>query len=78
MEFLPVFNENVNGEAKIKVLMCLGPSEQPSRGGAPPWASFERVQLMDCDIGEEDWKGMTEGSAIARKGESLGRIGWIY
>ncbi|KAF4634307.1 hypothetical protein G7Y89_g3801 [Cudoniella acicularis] len=67
MEFLPVFVENKNGELKIKVLMCLEQSKQPSRAMADPKNSWERVQLMDCDIGEQDWKSMIDESLVSSR-----------
>ncbi|KAH6665441.1 heterokaryon incompatibility protein-domain-containing protein [Halenospora varia] len=77
MEFLPVFSEKENDKVRARVLMCLEHSKQESRGGAPPWAKWERVQLMDCDVEEGDWMSMMAGSATF--GEEVGSdIGWIY
>jgi hypothetical protein len=67
MEFLPVFFENMNDEARIKVLMCLEPSKQEPRSGPMPGDSFERVQLMDCDVGGKDWLEMIKGSPTSRE-----------
>ncbi|KAH8655053.1 heterokaryon incompatibility protein-domain-containing protein [Tricladium varicosporioides] len=77
MEFLPVFSEKLDGKVTAKVLMCLERSKKASRGGAPPWASWERVQIMDCNIGEEDWMSMIVGSASFDE-KKRKDTGWIY
>ncbi|KAH8655870.1 heterokaryon incompatibility protein-domain-containing protein [Xylariales sp. PMI_506] len=63
LEFLPVATDQpCGGAARIKTLMCLERSDAPSRNCSSPESSFERVQLMDCDIGHDEWKEMIAGS----------------
>lgn len=54
MQFMPVFVEKLGDEARIKVLMCLEPFEEEPNEELEglDCTAFERVQLMDCDIGE--------------------------
>jgi hypothetical protein len=74
MWFMPVFNEKTIDGARVKVLMCLEPTKKQLRSVSSADNSFERVQLMDCDIGETDWLSMIEGSPAFSE-----RVyGWIY
>ncbi|KAH8594260.1 heterokaryon incompatibility protein-domain-containing protein [Bisporella sp. PMI_857] len=78
MEFLPIFTEELNGKAKIKVLMCLEHSHQDLRGVGGPSDSFERVQLMDCDIEETDWIFKENTMDFGDKPVCMKPTRWIY
>lgn len=71
--FAPVVTEGEGEEERIKVIMCLrscadddddddGGDEGPSKRWAPKAFTYERVQVMDCDVGRDEWVKMMGGS----------------
>ncbi|KAI1774254.1 heterokaryon incompatibility protein-domain-containing protein [Hypoxylon cercidicola] len=54
MHFIPVFTALGDDKSiRIKMLMCMNPVSADSRNEV-----FERVQIMDCDISETEWREM--------------------
>lgn len=54
MHFIPIFSASGDDNSiRIKMLMCLTPIKTDTRNEV-----FERVQIMDCDITEMEWRAM--------------------
>lgn len=61
MDFIPSFIEkDDHGGSRVRMLMCIEPCEafDEDNDETKGKTYFERVQIMDCDISEEEWFAM--------------------